>query len=191
MKITKSATRPFLRSLTLLLAAFPGIWLAGCKPAPEWKAIYNGGNLDGFDTYLGKPLGEEWAEISEAATTESVFSIVEIDGEKAIRISGEINGSLATQESFKNYHLRLVFKWGDVVHKSRNSGLLYHSFGEFGEAHGTWMPNIELQLMHGNLGDTYLMANTACKTAAVKSLEIGLLNRFRRSFSTERTKTRA
>lgn len=48
------------------------------------------------------------------------------------------------------------------MYSRRNSGLLYHSFGEFGEAHGTWMPNVECQLMNGNVGDTYLMANTAC-----------------------------
>jgi len=33
------------------------------------------------------------------------------------------------------------------------------------------MPNIELQLMHDNLGDTYLMANTACGIPAVKDPE--------------------
>lgn len=131
--------------------------------------MYNGENLTGFETYLGKSLGEEWAEVSEAATKESVFSVVDMDGEKLIRISGEINGSLATRESFENYHLRLVFKWGDTVYSKRNSGLLYHSFGGFGEAHDTWMPNIELQLMHGNLGDTYLMANTTCEIPAVKN----------------------
>jgi hypothetical protein len=67
-------------------------------------------------------------------------------GTGVIRISGEINGSLATRESFENYHLRLVFKWGEDVYSRRNSGLLYHSFGDFGTAIGTWMPNIEFQI---------------------------------------------
>ncbi|WP_233246067.1 3-keto-disaccharide hydrolase [Coraliomargarita sinensis] len=151
--------------------AAASLLLTACNQDSEWKSIYNGENLEGFDTHLGKSLGEEWAEVTEAATLDSVFSVVEMDGDRVIRISGEINGSLATQEAFENYHLRLVFKWGDNVYSKRNSGLLYHSFGEFGEAHGTWMPNIELQLMHGNLGDTYLMANTACEIPAVKNPE--------------------
>jgi hypothetical protein len=162
---------------TILTAAILTVGLCfsalttACKQEPPWKAVYNGENLEGFETYLGKSLGEEWAEVSEAATQDSVFSVVEMDGEKVIRISGETNGSLATKEAFENYHLRLVFKWGETVYSKRNSGLLYHSFGEFGEAHGTWMPNIELQLMHDNLGDTYLMANTVCETPAVKNAE--------------------
>jgi len=47
--------------------------------------------------------------------------------------------------------------------------LLYHSFGDFGAAIGTWMTNIECQLMHNNLGDTYLMNNTVCESSAVKN----------------------
>lgn len=154
------------RKLFFLMVIISGVFLTSCEQEPEWRALFNGENLDGFDTYLGKSLGGEWDSISQAATTESVFSVIEQDGEKVIRISGEINGSLATQESFENYHLRLVFKWGETVYSRRNSGLLYHSFGDFGVAIDTWMTNIELQLMHENLGDTYLMMNTACETPA-------------------------
>lgn len=154
-----------------LLLVCLGALMVSCQKAPEWRALFNGEDLNGFDTHLGKSLGGEWSEVSDAATEESVFSVVEIDGEQVIRISGEINGSLATQEAFENYHLRLVFKWGETIYSKRNSGLLYHSFGEFGEAHGTWMPNIELQLMHENLGDTYLMVNTASQIPAVKEAE--------------------
>lgn len=161
------------RFTALLLLALTGILLAACTTGrgSEWKPLFNGRNLEGFDTYLGKSLPDEWAEVSKAATTESVFSIAEIEGEKVIHISGEINGSLATKEAFENYHLRLVYKWGDTVYNKRNSGLLYHSFGEFGVAIETWMANIELQLMHGNLGDTYLMANTACDIPAQKNTD--------------------
>ena len=42
-------------------------------------------------------------------------------------------------------------------------------FGPFGAAFGTWMATIEHQLMHENLGDTYLMANTCCETKVAKS----------------------
>ena len=129
-----------------------------------WQPLFNGENLDNWDKYIGTPLkGAE--DLAKSATIDNVFTVVEENGEKIIRISGEVNGSLATRDTFANYHLQLVFKWGDKIHSRQNSGLLYHSFGEFGEAIGTWMVNIECQLMHDKLGDTYLMNNTYCETA--------------------------
>lgn len=151
------------------VALVTALMVTSCKTEPEFRALFNGENLENWDMYLGSSLGADFDSLAQAATIEGVFSVAELNGEKLIRISGEINGSLATQESFENYHLRLVYRWGDVVYSRRNSGLLYHSFGDFGVAIGTWMPNIELQLMHGNVGDTYLMANTICETAAVRN----------------------
>jgi hypothetical protein len=138
-----------------------------CQTRNSWQPLFNGENLDNWDTYLGTPL-DGFEDLAQAATTDKVFSVVEVDGEKLIRITGEVNGSLATRDTFANYHLELVFRWGEEVYTRRNSGLLYHSFGEFGAALGTWMVNIELQLMHDRLGDTYLMNNTYCETAAVE-----------------------
>ena len=139
-----------------------------CQREPAWEPLFNGEDLENWDKYLGSSLGPKWDDLAEAATKEEVFSVVEENGINVIRISGKINGSLATQESFENYHLRLIFKWGDTVYSQRNSGLLYHSFGDFGTAFGTWMPNIEFQMMHQNLGDTYLMENTTCETEVEK-----------------------
>ncbi|GAP67595.1 hypothetical protein BA6E_10138 [Bacteroidales bacterium 6E] len=142
----------------------------GCsqQPADTWVQLYNGQNLENWDLQLGSSLGADFDSLAQAATVDKVFTIVEENGEKFIRISGEINGALATKESFENYHLQLVYRWGETVYSSRNSGLLYHSFGPFRAAFGTWMANIECQLMHENLGDTYLMVNTTCETAAVQ-----------------------
>lgn len=142
-----------------------------CQTGNSWQPLYNGENLDNWDMYLGSPL-EGFEEQAKSATNEKVFSIVEENGEKLIRISGEVNGSLATRDTFSNYHLQLVYKWGDDVYTRRNSGLLYHSFGEFGEALDTWMVNIECQLMHERLGDTYLMNNTYCETSVVEEGDI-------------------
>ena len=134
------------------------------------KSLFNGKNLKNWDIFLGSPIAgfEEQAKKATPATT---YSIVEIDGQKMIHVSGDIFASLATKAEYENYHLRLEFKWGEKVYGKRNSGLLYHSFGPFGVAFGTWMATIEHQLMHDNLGDTYLMANTYCETKVVKSEE--------------------
>ena len=155
---------------TLMIVALIG-FSCQTKEKETWQQLFNGKDLANWDMFLGSSLGSEWDSLAAAATNEKVFSLVDLNGEKIIRISGEINGSLATKESFSNYHLQLVFKWGETVYSRRNSGLLYHSFGPFGAAFGTWMANIECQLMHDNLGDTYLMNNTTCETAAVRNEE--------------------
>jgi hypothetical protein len=137
--------------------------MLSCRNESAWQPLFNGNDLANWDKYIGTPLkGKD--SLFKLATPENVFSVVERNGEKLIRISGTVNGSLATRQPYSNYHLKLVFRWGDSVYTMRNSGLLYHSFGDFGVALGTWMSCIECQLMHGNLGDTYLMNNTVCET---------------------------
>jgi hypothetical protein len=140
--------------------------LFSCEKEGQWKSLFNGQNLENWDKYIGVPL-KGMDSLARLATPENVFSVVNKNGTSLIRISGMVNGSLATKENFGNYHLRIVYRWGDSVYSTRNSGLLYHSTGNFGEALGTWMTNIEFQLMHGNLGDTYLMNNTTCESAAL------------------------
>lgn len=145
---------------TLLLS---GIILTGFAQ----KQLFNGADLKGWDIFIGAAV-KGFEDLKEKATPESTYSVVDMDGQKVIRISGDVFASLATKKEFGNYHLRLEFKWGDKVYGTRNSGLLYHSFGEFGAAFGTWMTNIEHQLMHDKLGDTYLMNNTYCETTVDK-----------------------
>lgn len=152
----------------LILLATTLLFLNGC--GQPWQPLFNGENLEGWETYIGTPL-DGFEDLHAGATADKVFQVVGTDGEKLIHISGEVNGALATVDTFSNYHLELVFKWGDKVYTQRNSGLLYHSFGDFGAAFGTWMTNIECQLMHDNLGDTYLMNNTVCKTQVSKTGE--------------------
>lgn len=126
------------------------------------KQLFNGKNLKNWEIYLGAPI-KGFEDLAKKATPATTYSIVKLDGKKVIHISGDIFASLATKEEFENYHLRLEFKWGEKVYGKQNSGLLYHSFGPFGAAFGTWMACIEHQLMHENLGDTYLMGNTCCQ----------------------------
>ena len=131
------------------------------------KSIFNGKNFKNWEIFLGSPV-PGFEELAKKATSESTYQVIELDGQKVIHISGDINASLATKAEYENYHLRLEFKWGEKVYGTRNSGLLYHSYGPFGAAFGTWMANIEHQLMHDNLGDTYLMVNTYCETKVIK-----------------------
>lgn len=152
-----------MKKISFLLLTIGSILIFSSCEKP-WQPLFNGENIDNWDKHLGKPL-DGFDSIAQLASTDKVFSVIEENGEKYIRISGEINGSLATRDTFSNFHLQLVFKWGDEIYTKQNSGLLYHSFGDFGVALGTWMTNIECQLMHERLGDTYLMENTCCETA--------------------------
>ncbi len=148
------------------LLAFLLIFLS--LPAFSQKQLFNGKNLKNWDISLGTPISG-FEDLAKKATPASTYSITKMDGQNVIHISGDIFASLATKAEYGNYHLRLEFKWGDKVYGTRNSGLLYHSFGPFGAAYGTWMASIEHQLKHESLGDTHLMDNTYCETKTIKS----------------------
>ena len=71
-----------------------------------WTALFNGRDLTGWDTWLGKLLpgqrGNSPAEFAEPVglnkDPRGVFSAVEVDGAPAVRISGETYGGLITRD---------------------------------------------------------------------------------------------
>lgn len=152
-------------SLFFLLAFFV---LVSQSNAQSAKSLFNGKNLKGWDTYVG-PKEKDGKPIGLNKDPMNIFSVVELDGEKVIRISGEVNASLATKKEFENYHLTLEMKWGDEVFTKRNSGLLYHSYGDFGVGLGVWMSSHELQLWTGNMGDSYRMGKSYCEIPMKKN----------------------
>ncbi len=143
--------------------------IMACGPSkPEWRSLFNGRNLDNWDKHIGTPLNG-FEELAKTVEVGDLFSVVEVDGEMVIRIAGNVNASLATMESFENYHLQMEFMWGEEVFTKRNSGLLYHSYGDFGVGLGTWMSSHELQLMTGSVGDSYRMGDTYCEIPVVQT----------------------
>jgi hypothetical protein len=156
-----------MKKLSFLIITFGAIlFLSSCEK--PWQPLFNGENLEGWDTWVG-PLENDSVPVGLNKDPLNLFTVVELDGEKVIRISGEINASLATQQEFENYHLSVELKWGDEVFSRRNSGLLYHSFGEFGEGLGVWMSAHELQLLTGSMGDSYRMGKSYCEIPAIKN----------------------
>ena len=156
---------PVIFLITVLFAI-----LNSCCTEEPWQALFNGENLQGWDTWVG-PTEENGEPVGLNKDPLNLFSVVDLDGEKVIRISGEINASLATQEEFENYHLMVELKWGDEVFTRRNSGLLYHSYGDFGEGLGVWMSSHELQLLTGSMGDSYRMGKSYCEIPMTKNSE--------------------
>ncbi|MFV0346710.1 MAG: DUF1080 domain-containing protein [Bacteroidales bacterium] len=129
------------------------------------KKLFNGKNLDAWEVFVGKHVYNKDAN----ASTLNIFSIVKEDGAPAIRISGEANASLCTKDSYSDFHLHLEFKYGDKVYDKRNSGLLYHSFGDFGVGIDTWKSSIEFQMMEGNMGAMYCMGNITSSVNSVST----------------------
>ena len=145
----------------------------GCKQKHESERVYlfNGHDLENWDTYLGRPQSvlevpyidkDENGYYTEVFGLNNdpmeVFSVVEEDGMDVIRISGYIWGGLITREEYENYHLHVEYKWGELKHPPReelprNSGLCYHSVGEYGVFWTFWMRSCELEIMEGGLGD--------------------------------------
>jgi hypothetical protein len=133
--------------------------------------LFNGEDLAGWDTYLGRP--QQVLEVPGLERNEDgyymevlglnndplrIFSVVEDEGEHVIRISGYVWGGLITKQEYENYHLHLEYKWGELKHPPRedlprNSGLCYHSVGDFGVFWTFWMRSCELEIMEGGLGD--------------------------------------
>lgn len=135
-----------------------------------FKQLFNGKNLDGWDTYVG-PKEKGGSPIGLNNDPLKIFSVTDLDGEKVLHISGEVNSSLATKKDFENYHIRMVFKWGEKIYTSLNSGLLYHSFGPFGAGLNVWMSSHEFQLMTGHMGDSYCMGKSFFEIPTVASAD--------------------
>ncbi len=138
--------------ITLLLPLF-------VVAKPKEVKLFNGKNLKNWEIYIGK---------SSAQPSEPIFSVINLAGENLLRITGEINASLATKKEYENYHLKMVFRWGEKVYKQKNSGILYHSYGPFGEGLGVWMSAHEFQLCTAKMGDSYCMGNSYFEIPATK-----------------------
>ncbi|MFW5762046.1 MAG: 3-keto-disaccharide hydrolase [Cyclobacteriaceae bacterium] len=140
-----------------------------CKQKDElqWTHLWNGENLNNWNMHLGTPL-TGYDSLANTLTTDDVFQVQVVEGDTLLYISGAINASLASKEHYQNYHLRMEFRWGDTMYTAYNSGLLYHSYGDFGPGLGTWMNAHEFQLMTGNMGDSYRMGETYCEIPVVE-----------------------
>ncbi len=157
-----------------------GFSMAG-KKNDQWKQLYNGKDLTGWDTYIGPDLNDSGKFITGQPLglnndPRHVFTIVNQDGENLIRISGENWGAISTKDEFENYHLQLQFKWGALSwgqkkNKKKDSGLLYHSVGKYGADYGAWMRSQEFQIEEGNCGDYWGVAGGMADMPVIKKSE--------------------
>lgn len=161
--------------------------LMGCQPSPKqeqqepqnaWISLWNGKDLSEWHSYLRTPyqidtdsLGNPISEFGIDNDPLDVFTVVPTEEGNAIRVSGVAWGMLYTKESYQNYHLKLKVKWGEDMHAPRengprDSGLLYHSFGEAGNDY-IWMDSQELQIQQGDMGDYWPVGDVAIDIPSV------------------------
>ena len=124
----------------------------------EVISLFNGKDLSSFHTWLAK-FGH--------ADPDRVFTVVDnIDGQPAIRCSGQHYGGIVTRENYADYKLIAEFRWGDVTweprrSRSRDSGILLHCQGEDGNSRkgfdGPWPRSVEYQIIEGGTGDLLLV----------------------------------
>jgi len=97
---------------------------------------------------------------------QNVFTVIEQDGKPVLRISGEIYGCATTKQEFSNYHLRASFKWGEKKWEPRlaelkDSGILYHSRGDFGVDYWkSWALSQEFQVIEHGIGEYWTQATS-------------------------------
>src|SRR5690349_297334 len=84
-------------------------WLGCLSPsfAQKFVSIFNGRNLDGWYTILK----------DKNMPADSVFTVD--DG--MLHVSGRTFGYVCTNQSYKNFHLVLEFKWGVAKHPPRQN----------------------------------------------------------------------
>lgn len=176
--------RPLAVALLFLLTATA---LPGQESPDGWKPLFNGKDLAGWDTWLGKPnkaievpglarndKGEYADPVGLNKDPKGVFSIVDADGKPAVRVSGEIWGAITTREEFGGYHFRVEQKWGakkwpprDGEKTPRDSGLLYHCVGPNGKGGTYWMRSFECQIQERDFGDFWSVDGVLIDVEAV------------------------
>lgn len=160
------------------IVALAGVSLAKPFHKDEWQVLFNGKDLTGWDTYIGPPQDDGGKRLSDVPVglnndPEHVFTIVNDNGEKVIRISGENWGGISTKKEYENFHLQLMFKWGGLSWgqkkgKKKDSGLLYFAVGSHGADGGAWMRSQEFQIEEGNCGDYWGVAGGREDVHAIK-----------------------
>ncbi|HEX6984404.1 MAG TPA: DUF1080 domain-containing protein [Planctomycetaceae bacterium] len=123
-----------------------GLVLACLLPASAVAAepikLFNGKDLSGWQPVLDDPN-------ADPAKTWSVK-----DG--ILHCTGTPRGYLRTErDDFKDYHLRIEWRWPEGTRDGANNGVLVHTTTP--GALGVWPKSLEVQLGTGNAGDFWVI----------------------------------
>lgn len=178
MNLSNSLSAALYCSLLLILLS-----TGFTVPSKEehWQALFNGRDLSGWDTYLGPALRNDGKPVTEKPQglnndPQKVFTVVRLQDENVIRISGQSWGAITSKKEYKNYHLQLQFKWGELTwaprkNQAKDSGLLYHCVGSHGADASAWMRSQEFQIAEKDCGDYWGVAGGSADIPAIKRSE--------------------
>jgi len=137
-----------------MLVAAAAVGPGADPPGSGGARLFNGKNLDGFDTFL-----------KESGLNKDPSGVFRVhDG--AVHVSGTEYGYFITKKEYENYHLKAEFKWGDQTYAprkdmARDSGILFHVAGP----DQVWPKSIEFQMIEGRTGEVILVGDGASLTA--------------------------
>lgn len=133
-------------SCATLLVASLCIPALGQNADTGWIKLFNGKDLSGWDVFL---------DPKKTADPKDIFQVK--DG--VIYCDGSVNGYIITKKEFENYVLKLQWRWGEKIHRGRNSGVFVHVIGE----NKIWPKSVEAQLMVDHAGDFWLVGDFKLK----------------------------
>ncbi|MDR1415854.1 MAG: DUF1080 domain-containing protein [Prevotellaceae bacterium] len=118
-------------------------------------SLFNGKDLTGWYTYT-KAYGEN-------NDVEGAFAVEN----GTLHFDGASMGYLCTSDSYKNYYLRAIFRWGEKKYAPRenaprDSGILYH-FSDTAD-NDLWPLSIECQVQENDCGDYYTVGGSTLES---------------------------
>lgn len=166
---------PLLSHALILGVAFTVFSPAALSAAEApWQALFNGRNLDGWETWLGPrssgyldPKTTKEPPIGLNHDPLGVFTVDTASGEPAIHVSGQVFGAITSRASFGNVQIRVGYKWGtrkwpprDEARHYRDTGILYWAIGAQGAASYAWMRSVECNIMEKGVGQWWSVDGT-------------------------------
>jgi hypothetical protein len=166
-----------MKKLTLLFALLLACDVSAADKSAAWKPLLDA-DLSQFDVYLSY-RGDQIQSVLKGTApadlkpiglnppAQNIFTAVQKDGALALRVSGEIYGCLVTRASFSNYHFRAWTRWGEKkwvprLDENKDSGILYHSVGDFGVDYWkSWALSQEFQIIEHGMGEYWRQATSA------------------------------
>ena len=171
-----------MKKSTLLLLGL-ALLLSSCRQDEGWQSLLDSDlshwrvyqSYQHTNDFRGRvPVdadGEKIPPIGYDKNLYDLFTVTEQAGEPVLHVSGQTYGCVISNQSYRNYHLRLQVKFGQKrweprLEKALDSGLLYHSVGDAGVDYWlSWMRSFEFQVMQsgtteGNSGDFWSIAGS-------------------------------
>ena len=129
------------------------------KPEAGWTPLLENG-LDGWSPWLTQSQGDPKGIFKAEG---GVLRILDIPAS----MWGREQGYLATDKTYRHYHLRFEYRWGEKQFSGteRGGGLLYHVVG----SDKLWPRSLELQVQEGDTGDLWLIDRLTAETTVASA----------------------